>query len=161
MSSSISQVCGTKLLFTSHLCFHKRGNLGNVIFALWRQSEQQELFCLRTVFTNLWKWHIDWEIYSVQKTSVLSVDFPRVPALCSHRSHSSSRTMCENIWEEKKILFSPKNMCVFIYTRAFFDGWAGPWLCVIVSLPFCVFVSPCQLNKCVICEEVYIVTFVC
>lgn len=107
---NISQVWNAKLLFTrlfSPLPPQTR-QFGKCDFS----SPRAVRAAGTVVAPNLWMWHIDWEIYSLQTTLVFPVDSPQVSALSSHRSHSSSRTMCENIWEEKKKIVFEK--CVFL-----------------------------------------------
>lgn len=116
MSSSISQVWNAKLLFTrlfSPLPPQTR-QFGKCDFS----SPRAVRAAGTVVAPNLWMWHIDWEIYSLQTTLVFPVDSPQVSALSSYRSHSSSRTMCENIWEEKKKIVFEK--CVFLRVRRCF-----------------------------------------
>lgn len=116
MSSSISQVWNAELLFTrlvSPLPPQTR-QFGKCDFS----SPRAVRAAGTVVAPNLWMWHIDWEIYSLQTTLVFPVDSPQVSALSSHRSHSSSRTMCENIWEEKKKIVFEK--CVFLRVRRCF-----------------------------------------
>lgn len=141
-----------RLLFTPQIRQFGKSDFSALIVV----REKQDLLCLQTVFTNLWICHIDWEIYSVQTTLALPVDFPRVPGLSSHRSHSSSRTMWENIWEEKKRLFP--NMCVcscawevvfFLWVRRSVvvcccPTAAGMWVCVEVCME--TFVCLCVLD---------------
>lgn len=65
-----------------------------------------------------------------KKTLALSVDFPRIPALSSHRSHSGLK---DDVWKtfgrKKKRLFREKKKCVgavsflFLFTGEQFSGF--------------------------------------
>lgn len=78
-----------------------------VTLAFWQWSEQQKLLCLWPVSTNLWKWHMGWEILFRSKKLGTSSGFSSGPCCWWH---SGSTMVCENIWEKKRA----QKKCVFV-----------------------------------------------